>query len=132
GGVDQGLAFATRLVPLGYQLIAPSRFGYLRSSFPSDPSSENQADALIDLLDHLGIDRLPVAGGSAGALSAMQLAIRHPERCSALLPIVPAAYAPERANPPPLTPMQSYIIETVLRSDFLFWAMLTTMPEQMI
>jgi pimeloyl-ACP methyl ester carboxylesterase len=28
--------------------------------------------------------------------------------------------------------MQSYIIETVLRSDFLFWAMLKTIPEQMI
>jgi pimeloyl-ACP methyl ester carboxylesterase len=28
--------------------------------------------------------------------------------------------------------MQSYIIETVLRSDFLFWTMLRTMPDQMI
>jgi pimeloyl-ACP methyl ester carboxylesterase len=132
GGVDQGLAFAGRMAAKGYRIIAPSRFGYLRSSFPSDPSSENQADAFVDLLDHLGIDRLPVAGGSAGALSAIQFAIRHPERCSALLPIVPAAYAPERATPEPLTPVQSWIIEKVLRSDFMFWSMLETMPDQMI
>lgn len=132
GGVDQGIAFARTLTTMGYQVIAPSRFGYLRSSFPADPSSENQADAFIDLLDHLGIERLPVAGGSAGALSALALAIRHPDRCSALLPIVPAAYAPERAAPAPLSPMQSWIIEKVLRSDFLFWSMIETMPDQMI
>jgi 2-hydroxy-6-oxonona-2,4-dienedioate hydrolase len=132
GGVDQGLSFASRLVRLGYQVIAPSRFGYLRSSYPANPSSENQADAFVDLLDHLGVDRLPVAGGSAGALSAMQFAIRHPDRCSALIALVPAAYSPERATPEPLSPVQSYIINTVLRSDFLFWTMLETVPDQMI
>ena len=132
GGIDQGIAFAQKLIPMGYQVIAPSRFGYLRSSFPSDPSSENQADAFVDLLDHLGIERLPVAGGSAGALSSIEFAVRHPDRCSALLPIVPAAYAPERAAPAPLSPMQSWIIERVLRSDFLFWSMIEIMPDQMI
>ena len=45
-------------------------------------------------LDHLGIDRVPVVGGSAGALSAMQFAIRHPDRCAALVALVPAAFAP--------------------------------------
>src|SRR6185369_5893986 len=62
----------------------------------------------------------------------MQFAIRHPKRCSALLPIVPATYAPARAAPEPLSPMQSWIIERVLRSDFLFWSMVETMPDQMI
>src|SRR5687767_145361 len=32
GGFDQGLSAAGRLSDAGYQLIAPSRFGYLRSS----------------------------------------------------------------------------------------------------
>ena len=40
----------------------PSRFGYLRSDMPNDPSSENQADVLVDLLAALKIDRLPVLG----------------------------------------------------------------------
>ena len=55
GGFDQGLLFAGQLVDAGYRVIAPSRFGYLKSDFPDDPSSENQADALVELLDHLGI-----------------------------------------------------------------------------
>jgi 2-hydroxy-6-oxonona-2,4-dienedioate hydrolase len=55
--------------------------------FPRTPSSENQADAFVDLLDQLGIVRVPAIGGSAGALSAMQFAIRHPDRCSALVVI---------------------------------------------
>jgi 2-hydroxy-6-oxonona-2,4-dienedioate hydrolase len=102
GGFDQGLAFAAPLADAGWTVIAPSRFGYLRSAFPANPSSHNQADAFIDLMDELGIVRAPVIGGSAGALSAMQFAIRHPERCSALVVIVPAAYAPDHppARPP--------------------------------
>ncbi len=85
GGFDQGLRFAQGLVERGMQVIAPSRFGYLRSSFPDDPSPERQADCLNELLDHLGIDTLPVAGGSAGALIAAQFALHYPQRCSHLI-----------------------------------------------
>ena len=35
GGFDQGLFFARRFSEAGYRVIAPSRFGYLRSAFPS-------------------------------------------------------------------------------------------------
>lgn len=49
GGFDQGLAFAEHLINAGYQVIAPSRFGYLRSTFPDEPSSENQSDAFCRL-----------------------------------------------------------------------------------
>jgi 2-hydroxy-6-oxonona-2,4-dienedioate hydrolase len=131
GGFDQGLAFCAGLVGKGIRIIAPSRFGYLRSDYPDDPSSENQADALIELLDHLGIDRVAVAGGSAGALPALQFAIRHPDRCSALLPIVPATYVPGRA---PVVPsdFQLALMNAVLESDVLFWSALTTMPDQMV
>ena len=41
GGFDQGLMFAAPLVGAGFGVIAPSRFGYLRSAYPDDPSSEN-------------------------------------------------------------------------------------------
>jgi 2-hydroxy-6-oxonona-2,4-dienedioate hydrolase len=122
GGFDQGLAFARPLVRAGWRVIAPSRFGYLRSDFPKDHSSEAQADALVDLLDYLGIDRLPVAGGSAGALPALAFAIRHPERCAALLPMVPATYVPGRPAPVPPSALASAIIRWGLQSDVLFWA----------
>lgn len=118
GGFDQGLLF-TRPAP-AIAIIAPSRFGYLRSSFPAEPSSPNQADALVDLLDHLGLDQVAVAGGSAGALSAIEFAVRHPDRTAALLPIVPATYVPGRAlaetQPPEIGAAM-----VLLRSDFLFW-----------
>ena len=130
GGFDQGLLFTRQLHDKGYRIIAPSRFGYLRSALPGDPSSANQADAFADLLDALGLDRVAVAGGSAGALSAIEFAIRHPDRCAALLPIVPASYTPDSAavtadNPP--AGVEAAMI--LLRSDFLFWCALAVASD---
>ncbi len=131
GGFDQGLRFAGQLLSRGYRVIAPSRFGYLRSSFPDEPTSANQADAFVDLLDHLGIDRIAVSGGSAGALSAIEFAIRHPDRTAALLPIVPATYVPGRelseTQPPEIEAAMA-----LLNSDFLFWMALNILPDLMI
>lgn len=132
GGFDQGLDFAQRLSLGGRRVIAPSRFGYLRSAFPDDPSSENQADAFVDLLDTLQIERAPVIGGSAGALSAIQFAIRHPDRCSALVAMVPAAYAPGRAPVRPPNAISQGIIEYGLKSDFLFWSAMKINEDAMI
>jgi len=131
GGFDQGLAMS-RPLARGWRVIAPSRFGYLRSTFPAEPSSEHQADAFVDLLDHLGIARAPIIGGSAGALSAIAFAIRHPTRCSGLVALVPAAYAPGRPPVTPPTPMAQAIIEHALKSDFLFWLGLTLNEDAMI
>jgi pimeloyl-ACP methyl ester carboxylesterase len=132
GGFDQGLAFTEPLVRSGWKVIAPSRFGYLRSDFPADPSSDNQAHAFVDLLDHLRIDRVPVIGGSAGALSAMAFAIRHPERCAALVVLVPAAFAPDRPPPRPPNAIAEAIIAYGLRSDLLFWLGMTLAEDAMI
>ena len=132
GGFDQGLHFAAPLVTAGYRVIAPSRFGYLRSDFPADAGTAAQADAFVDLLDTLGIDRLPVAGGSAGALPAIEFAIRHPDRCSALVAIVPATYAPDRPTYAPMSAMQERVMRAMLGSDFLFWAAMQLLRDQMI
>lgn len=132
GGFDQGLNFCQPLLGRGYRIIAPSRFGYLSSDFPGNPSSENQADAFVELLDHLGIERLAVAGGSAGSLSAAAFALRHPDRCSALIALVPATYVPDRPATPGPTGWQEGAMTAMLRSDFLFWAALKTMPDLMI
>lgn len=129
GGFDQGLFFARRFSEAGYRVIAPSRFGYLRSAFPDDPSSENQADAFVDLLDAFGIERIAIAGGSAGALSALSFAIRHPTRCAALLPLVPASYVPRNTPVQSVPPDQMRMAMAALRSDFLFWLAITTLPD---
>lgn len=131
GGFDQGLSFASGLLKSGRQIVSPSRFGYLRSDFPADPSLANQADAFVTLLDHLRIDRLPVMGGSAGALSATAFALRHPDRCTKLILLVPAANV-SGADPVAMGAMQDMAVRTLLNSDFIYWSALEVVPEKLV
>ena len=131
GGFDQGLRFGSALKRRGHRIIAPSRFGYLRSDFPADPSVANQADAFVKLLDHLGIDRLPVIGGSAGALSATAFALQHPQRCTALVLLVPAANV-SGSDPVEMTSWQQKAVWVLLNSDFAYWSALEAAPETLI
>lgn len=94
GGFDQGLANAAELMGEGFHVIAPSRFGYLRTPVPADASAAAQADAHAALLSRLKVSSAIVVGVSAGARSAIQLALRHPERVDALVLVVPGAYSP--------------------------------------
>jgi 2-hydroxy-6-oxonona-2,4-dienedioate hydrolase len=125
GGFDQGLELAEPLVERGFRVIAISRFGYLRSPLPADASAQAQADAYVCVLDSLGIDRAAILGTSAGGPSAMQFALRHPDRTAALVLLVPAAFAPrsDGAGAERMSGATSALFDTALRSDFLFWAM---------
>ncbi len=91
GGFDQGLEFARTLAGSGFRVIAMSRFGYLRTPLPADASAAAQADAHACLLDALNLPAAAIVGASAGAPSSMQFALRHPQRCTALVLLVPAA-----------------------------------------
>lgn len=131
GGFDQGLRFAAGLISRGFEVIAPSRFGYLRSAFPTVASPQIQADAFVELLDALGIEKIPIAGGSAGALSAAYFALRHPSRCSHLILIVPAMNLHSR-DPVAFTQFQQFFVGKLLSSDRWFWAALKMAPNQLI
>jgi pimeloyl-ACP methyl ester carboxylesterase len=126
GGHDQGMAWARPLARQGVRVIAMSRFGYLRTPRPADASPEAQADAHICLLGALGIARAAVMGVSAGGPSAMQTAIRHPDRVSALVLVVPIAYKPGTVanSAPPVSDRKDALLLRVLGSDFLFWTAL--------
>jgi pimeloyl-ACP methyl ester carboxylesterase len=129
GGFDQGIDMTGALAGHGYRLIAPSRFGYLRSTMPGNPTTTMQADAYAQLLDGLGIDKVAVVGISAGAWSSLQFAIRHPERCRALVLLVPADYLPEGTSI-----HGGAVVKAIVNSDFGGWAVLklmTTMPGVM-
>lgn len=123
GGFDQGLDMTDALAGRGYRLIAPSRFGYLRSSLPSNLTTTMQADAYAQLLDRLGIDKVVVVGISAGAWSSMQFAIRHPERCRALVLLVPADYLPAGTSI-----HGGAFVRAIFNSDFVAWVALKLMP----
>jgi 2-hydroxy-6-oxonona-2,4-dienedioate hydrolase len=134
GGYDQGMAFAGRLAHQGIRVIAMSRFGYLRTPMPADASAAAQADAHVCLLDALGIGRAAVMGGSAGAPSALQMAIRHPNRVSALVLLVPLAYKPPTLadSAPPLPPWVENTMMRLIGSDFLFWSALHVARTQLV
>jgi pimeloyl-ACP methyl ester carboxylesterase len=123
GGFDQGLLLARPFADRGFRVTAMSRFGYLRTALPADASPRTQADAHASLLDALQIEKTAVIGVSAGAPSAMQFAIRYPDRCSALVLLVPLAWKPNDA--PDAVPRPSRMADAVLRtlvgSDALFW-----------
>jgi 2-hydroxy-6-oxonona-2,4-dienedioate hydrolase len=123
GGFDQALDMAGPLAEHGHRLIAPSRFGYLRSVMPPHLTTSMQADAYVELLDHLGIAKVDVVSISAGAWSALQLAIRHPERVRALVLLVPADYLP-----PEVTIHGGALVRAIFNSDFLAWALIKLMP----
>jgi pimeloyl-ACP methyl ester carboxylesterase len=137
GGHDQGMAFAGSLVQHGIRVVAMSRFGYLRTPMPSDAadaSAAAQADAHLCLLDALGIRRAAVMGGSAGAPSALQMALRHPDRVSALILLVPLTYKPP-SHADSAAPMPAWVEGTMMRllgSDFLFWAAVHVARDQVI
>ena len=132
GGWDQGMLFAGSFVERGFRVIAMSRFGYLRTPLPADASPAAQADAHACLLGALKIPRAAILGASAGAPSAMQFALRHPERCEAMVLLVPLAWAPRPGNRPPEPVALPAFFETALRSDFLFWAAIKTMRTPMV
>lgn len=125
GGWDQGLAIARELDE-GFRVVAPSRFGYLRSSLPQDASPKAQADGFAVLLNLLEIERAAVVAASAGALSAVQFALHYPERCSALLLLSPAAWTPERQRARPrLFPA------VVFASSFNLWLASRLLPRRL-
>ena len=134
GGHDQGMAFAGGLVSHGIRVIAMSRFGYLRTPMPLDASAAAQADAHVCLLNVLGIPKAAIMGGSAGAPSALQMAIRHPNRVSALALLVPLAYKPptQADSAPTMPPWIESAVMRVIGSDFLFWSALHLARNQVI
>ena len=134
GGHDQGMAFAGSLAPRGIRVIAMSRFGYLRTPMPADASAAAQADAHVCLLDALGIRQAAVMGGSAGAPSALQMVLRHPDRVSALILLVPLTYKPP-TQADSSAAMPAWVEATMMRllgSDFLFWVAIHVARDQVI
>lgn len=92
GGYDQPLT-RLKLQPerrKGVQTISVSRPGYLRTPLTSGRTHQEQADLYAALLDVLRLPCVVVQGASGASYSAMQFALRHPDRTTALI-----LYAPD-------------------------------------
>lgn len=124
GGVDQAEDLVTRwhnFTP-AYRFIFVSRFGYLRSSMPKGATPRAQAEAYAALLNHVGIDRVTVAGNSAGGAAAMWFAVDFPERTQGLILISSAVPGPV---PEPIPKL-------VTKHDFLYWAAIKIVPGKLL
>ncbi len=110
GGYDQALALAGFLEEGGFQILAPSRPGYLRTPLSTGPTPEKQAEASAELLDHLEIPKVAVVGFGWGGSTAVEFARRFPDRTSALV-LVSAATS--ETPPGPGTPLPESIAERI-------------------
>ena len=113
GGFDQALLIAAPLAASGFQLVAPSRDGYLRSPLTPASSPQTQADKYAWLLDHLGLDSCVALGVSVGGPSAIEFALRHPRRCKALV-LISSIVMPVR--PAYLSILPEPLVLSILRS----------------
>jgi pimeloyl-ACP methyl ester carboxylesterase len=82
-------------------------------------SPEAQVALVIALLDHFGVQHAILVGNSAGGTVAMQVALAHPERVSALILVDPAVYggggAPAWVRPLLATPQMRHLGPLVAR-----------------
>ena len=123
GGYDQGLLISNAWINDDYHRIAVSRFGYLRSPLPTDPSHARQADIVAELMDSLRIEQAVIMGASAGGPSTLQFALRHPEKCRAI--ILVSAIGHEH---PRFDWYQNLAFDLIFDIDFLYWGLITYLP----
>lgn len=128
GGWDQSLASASGLAAFGYRVIAPSRFGYLRTPLHPDASPALEADLWATFLDSLRIDRVAVLSWSAGAAVATQIALRHPDRVSKLVFFVPGGGGIVRSeSAPPI-----WLVDALFKFNAPIWAAQQLAPRTML
>lgn len=121
GGFDQGELIVRAVLGNEFHWIAPSRFGYLRSTFEPGATFDDQAHAYAALLDHLGIARAAVVALSHGGPSALLFAALHPDRVSSLALIscgVASTADPDQAQ----ANAKGDRLMTIFQHDPLYWA----------
>jgi pimeloyl-ACP methyl ester carboxylesterase len=122
GGFDQGELIAETLLGERFHFIAPSRFGYLRSTFRPGATFDDQAHAFAALLDHLRIDRVAVLALSAGGPSAALLALLHPERVSSLT-LLSCGIVPGSSEDHRKADRMGRALLAIFRRDYRYWVM---------
>jgi pimeloyl-ACP methyl ester carboxylesterase len=125
-GYDQ-IESVSQMLGTGFRVIAPSRFGYLRTPLPQNASVAAQADAYAELLDALNVSKVIVMGFSFGGPAALQFTLRYPDRTIALVMSMAVSH-----NTPPLDLQNQIMQQVILRSDLAGWAFSDSLQPQFL
>jgi pimeloyl-ACP methyl ester carboxylesterase len=124
GGFDQGALLARAVLGNDFQWLAPSRFGYLRSTFRAGATFDDQAHAYAALPDHLRIDRVAVVALSHGGPSALLFAVLHPDRVTSLT-LISAGVASSLDSNQAQANQKGDALTWVFQRDYRYWAVTT-------
>lgn len=124
GGFDQGALIARAVLGDRFHWIAPSRFGYLRSTFRAGATFDDQAHAYAYLFDHLRVQRAAVVALSHGGPSALLFAVLHPDRVTSLTLISAGVASSTDANQAQAN-QKGDALTAIFQRDYRYWAATT-------
>jgi pimeloyl-ACP methyl ester carboxylesterase len=131
GGYDQGELIATAIMGEGFDWIAPSRFGYLRSTFHEGATFDDQAKAYAYLLDSLGLQKVAVLALSHGGPSALLFAVLYPERVSSLT-LLSCGVASSSDASQVKANQKGDVLTTIFKFDILYWVVCKLMRKRLL
>jgi len=131
GGYDQALLAGELLGTPRLRLLAISRPGYLGTPLGLHHTPEAQADVFAALLDELQIRRAAVVGISGGGPSALQFALRYPNRCYALATVAAISQRMTRAQMNHCKSLVRRIVGAVFLAVSLLGGRLIRFPDRL-
>jgi 2-hydroxy-6-oxonona-2,4-dienedioate hydrolase len=131
GGYDQGALIATAILGEEFDWIAPSRFGYLRSTFHEGATFDDQAEAYTHLLDSLGLHKVAVLAMSHGGPSALLFAALYPERVSSLT-LLSCGVASSSDASQVKANQKGDALTGIFKFDILYWVVCKLMRKQLL
>jgi pimeloyl-ACP methyl ester carboxylesterase len=103
GGYDQGIQTAQNLLPEKQKYFSISRFGYLKSDMPANPTPSNQCEALKMVLDHNKIEKVILLATSAGGTIAFKFALLYPDYVKGMI-LIGSGYPTKKQDKIPKGP----------------------------
>jgi pimeloyl-ACP methyl ester carboxylesterase len=106
-----------------HTVVVPDLPGWGRSPRPPRALDLAQlADALVAYLDDEGLARVPLVGNSLGSQIAVEVAVRRPERVSALVLVGPTVDPRRRTA---LSQTRSFVLDAIREPVSLWWIIAT-------
>ena len=130
GGFDQGRLLARAIGGDAFRWISVSRFGYLGSAMPDEASTAAQAEAFVDLLDALGVERVSILAMSGGVPPSLKFAEMFPERVDRMMLLSSAPFTPFTPAVED-RPIPTWAYSALLGNDVVYWALTKVARDQL-